>query len=365
MYVIIILIIDRFAERYALACREEFIVKEEIVFCKGGGCTAKLGPAVLESVLGKLPKKYDENLLVGFEGSDDAAVYKISDDIAIVQTLDFFPPMVEDPYTFGQIAAANALSDIYAMGGEVKTALNIVCFPEKMDLNILGQILMGGNDKVTEAGGVLAGGHSIADVDVKYGLSVTGTIHPEKIYKNSGVKEKDKLILTKPLGVGIVSTAQRVGEASDKAMEKAIASMTTLNKYAAEIIRKYAIHACTDVTGFGLLGHLHEMLEKGHTAVLDSKAIPYIEEAYHYANEFFITAAAQRNRNFVSEYVEFQREDFALEEILFDPQTSGGLLFSVSSEEAEQIVEELRELNMPCGIIGEIIELQDKEIIVK
>lgn len=340
-------------------------MEKEIVFCKGGGCTAKLGPEVLQHVLDKLPKAKDDNLLVGFEGSDDAAVYQITDDIAIVQTLDFFPPMVEDPYIFGQIAAANALSDIYAMGGEVKTALNIVCFPEKMDLNILGKILTGGNEKVMEAGGVLAGGHSISDEDVKYGLSVTGTIHPKKIFKNSGVKVKDKLILTKPLGVGIIATARRVGEASNEAMDQAIKSMTTLNKYASYIIRNYEVHACTDITGFGLLGHLHEMLQKEYTAVLQSKAIPYIKEAYEYANEFLLTAAGQRNRNFVEPYVEFKIDDFAMEEILFDPQTSGGLLFSIASEEATKVLEELKALELPCAIIGEITELQEKEIIIQ
>ena len=189
-------------------------MKEKIIFCRGGGCTAKLGAGALSSVLAKLPKKRDENLLVGFDSSDDAAVYRLNEDLAIVQTLDFFPPMVEDPYTFGKIAAANALSDIYAMGGTVKTALNIVCFPESYDLNILGEILRGGNEKVQEAGGVLAGGHSIMDTDIKYGLSVTGTIHPDKIYQNHGCQPGDVLILTKPLGIGIVTTANRVGEAS-------------------------------------------------------------------------------------------------------------------------------------------------------
>ena len=340
-------------------------MNKEIVFCKGGGCTAKLGPDVLQHVLGKLTKHKDPNLLVGFEGSDDAAVYRLTDDMAIVQTLDFFPPMVEDPYIFGQIAAANALSDIYAMGGEVKTALNIVCFPDKMDLNILGQILMGGNDKVTEAGGILAGGHSIADVDVKYGLSVMGMIPPDKIYKNSGVQLGDKLILTKPLGVGIIATAARVEEASKEAMDQAIQSMTTLNKYASEIIRKYEIHACTDVTGFGLLGHLHEMLQNGYTAILQSKDIPYIEEAYDYANDFIFTAAGQRNRNFVSEHVTFTSHDFALQEIMFDPQTSGGLLVSVKEADANALLRELKTLDMPCNIIGEITSLQEKEIIVR
>lgn len=339
-------------------------MEKEIVFCKGGGCTAKLGPGILKHVLDQIPKPSDPNLLVGFEGSDDASVYKLTDDLAIVQTLDFFPPMVEDPYIFGQIAAANALSDIYAMGGEVKTALNIVCFPEKMDLNILGSIMAGGYEKVTEAGGVFAGGHSIADADVKYGLSVTGTIHPDRIYKNTGGAVGDRLILTKPLGIGIVTTAGRIGEASKEAMDQAIKSMITLNRYAAEIIRKYEIHACTDVTGFSFLGHLHEMLQDGHTAVIDSSAVPYIQEAYGYANEFFITAAAQRNRNFVESFVQFRKEDFAMEEILFDPQTSGGLLFAIAPDDAEAALEEIKALGMPCGIVGEITDRQECEIIV-
>lgn len=340
-------------------------VEKELVFCKGGGCTAKLGPGMLKHVLEKIPKSEDSNLLVGFDGSDDAAVYKLTDDLAIVQTLDFFPPMVQDPYIFGQIAATNALSDIYAMGGQVKTALNIVCFPEKMDLNILGQILLGGNKKVMEAGGSLAGGHSIADVDVKYGLSVTGVIHPGKILGNTGCQPGDKLILTKPLGVGIIATADRVGESSKEAMDKAIESMTTLNKYASEIIRKYEIHACTDVTGFGFLGHLHEMLQEGFTAVIDSGAVPFIKEAYDYASEFLITAAAQKNRNFVGEFVEFQGIPFPMEEILFDPQTSGGLLISVSSGDAEEVLRELNTLELPCNIVGEIVLPLDKEIIVR
>ena len=209
-------------------------MSDEILFCKGGGCTAKLGPGALERVLSLLPKRRDENLLIGFDSSDDAAVYRLTDELAIVQTLDFFPPMVEDPYTFGKIAATNALSDVYAMGGEVKTAMNIVCFPQSWDLNILGEIMRGGAEKVIEAGGVLVGGHSINDVDVKYGLSVMGIVHPDKIYPNNGGHPGDKLIVTKKLGVGIISTAHRVGEASQEAMDAAIESMTTLNKYAAQ-----------------------------------------------------------------------------------------------------------------------------------
>lgn len=338
--------------------------KKDIVFCKGGGCTAKLGPGILNRVLERIPKKYDENLLVGFESSDDASVYKLTDDIAMVQTLDFFPPMVDDPYTFGKIAAANALSDIYAMGGEVKTALNIVCFPEQMDLNILGDIIQGGSEKVTEAGGVLSGGHSIMDQDVKYGLSVTGIINPNKIYQNNGCEIGDKLILTKPLGVGIVSTANRVGEASKEAMDKAIESMCTLNKYAAEIIRKYDVHACTDVTGFSLLGHLNEMVAGDCSAILDSTKVPYIKEARQYADEFLLTAAAQRNRNFLESKILFNIDDFAMEEILFDPQTSGGLLVAVNPNDIEALMEELDSLNLPCGVIGEVVEEKEYKIIV-
>ncbi|MGL4736009.1 MAG: selenide, water dikinase SelD [Cellulosilyticaceae bacterium] len=340
-------------------------MQEEIVFCKGGGCTAKLGPGMLEAVLGKLPKAMDSNLLVGFDSSDDAAVYKLTEDLAVVQTLDFFPPMVEDPYTFGQIAAANALSDVYAMGGDVKTALNIVCFPEQMDLNILGQIMQGGNEKVQEAGGVLAGGHSIADTDVKYGLSVMGTIHPNKIYQNNTCQVGDKLILTKPLGVGIVATAHRVGECSSEAMDQAIASMTTLNKYAAEVIRKYRVHGCTDVTGFSFLGHLSEMLDGHFGAEIDSLQVPYIPEAVHYANEFMITAAGQKNRNHVGDQITFMNVPYAVEEILFDPQTSGGLLVSMHSEDAPAALKELEALGMPCGIVGTVVANEDKKIIVR
>ena len=339
--------------------------KKDIVFCKGGGCTAKLGPGILSRVLERIPKKYDENLLIGFESSDDASVYKLTDDIAMVQTLDFFPPMVDDPYTFGKIAAANALSDIYAMGGEVKTALNIVCFPEQMDLNILGDIIQGGSEKVEEAGGVLSGGHSIMDQDVKYGLSVTGIINPNKIYQNNGCKVGDKLILTKPLGVGIISTANRVGEASKEAMDKAIESMCTLNKYAAEIIRKYDVHACTDVTGFSLLGHLNEMVAGDCSAIIESTKVPYIKEARQYADEFLLTAAAQRNRNFLQDKVLFNIDDFAMEEILFDPQTSGGLLIAVNPEDLEEIMKELETLSLPCGVIGEVVNQKQHKIIVE
>lgn len=339
--------------------------QEQIVFCKGGGCTAKLGPGVLARVLEKIPKTWDENLMIGYDSSDDAAVYKLTDDLAVVQTLDFFPPMVDDPYIFGQIAAANALSDIYAMGGDVRTALNIVCFPESWDLNILGQIMLGGGEKVKEAGGVLAGGHSIADTDVKYGLSVMGTIHPDKVFANNGCQTGDVLILTKPLGVGIVCTANRIKEASKEAMDQAIRSMTTLNKYASETVRKYRVHGCTDVTGFGFLGHLSEMLGDGHSARIKSGQIPYIAQVYDYAGEFYLTAAAQRNRNHVGNAVQFEQVPFEMEEILFDPQTSGGLLVSMERQDADACLEDLKRLGLPCGIVGEVLEKREKKIYVE
>ncbi len=338
---------------------------EEIKFCTGGGCTAKLGAGALKRVLERLPKKEDPDLLVGYNGSDDAAVYKLTDDLAMVQTLDFFPPMVEDPYTFGKIAAANSLSDIYAMGGEVKTALNIVCFPESWDLNILGQILLGGSEKVHEAGGVIAGGHSIADTGVKYGLSVTGTINPNKILKNNECEEGDLLILTKPLGTGIACTADRMKDAPKETMDEAILSMTTLNKYSSEIFSKYDIHGCTDITGFGLLVHLSEMLNDRFSADIFIDSLPIIEGAEALAEEFYITAAGQRNRNFIGDRVEFNGISFGLEEVLFDAQTSGGLLVSLKKDDAYKAIEEIKALGLKCGIIGEITELKDKLITIK
>ena len=340
-------------------------MSEPIVFCTGGGCTAKLGAGVLSHILEKLPRGVqDPNLLVGYDSKDDAAVYKITDDVALVQTVDFFPPMVDDPYTFGKIAAANALSDVYAMGGEVKTALNLVCFPESMDLNILGAILQGGAEKVTEAGGILAGGHSIADTGVKYGLSVTGLVDPHHLYANDAGQPGDKLILTKALGVGLICTANRVGEAAPGAMDAAVASMTTLNKSAAEISRSYDVHAATDVTGFSFLGHLHEMMGGRLSCRIDGSAVPALPGAWQAADDCLYTAAGQRNRNHTGPFVRFEHVPFALQEILFDPQTSGGLLLAVAPEEAENLRDELQKARLPAQIVGEITEKQDAEIVV-
>ena len=316
--------------------------------------------------MSKLPKcKYDPNLLIGFDSADDAAVYKVSDEIAVVQTVDFFPPMVDDPYTFGKIAATNALSDVYAMGGEVKTAMNIVCFPQNWDINMLGEILRGGSEKVIEAGGVLVGGHSINDVDVKYGLSVMGLVHPDKIYANNGGHPGDKLIITKRLGVGIISTAHRVGEATQEAMDQAIESMTSLNKYAAQCCKKYDIHGCTDITGFGFLGHLHEMVDGKLSCKVYADQLPVFPEALEYADEFLLTAVAQQNRNHVGRHVRFDKDiSFAMQEVMFDPQSSGGLLIVLPPEQADALLADIRALGVPAAIVGEMMEPIGKEIIV-
>ena len=338
---------------------------EKIVFCTGGGCTAKLGAGVLSRILEKLPRgEQDPNLLVGYDSKDDAAVYRITDELAFVQTVDFFPPMVDDPYTFGQIAAANALSDIYAMGGEVKTALNLVCFPESMDLNVLGEILRGGAEKVAEAGGSLAGGHSIADTGVRYGLSVTGLVDPRRMTANDAGRPGDKLLLTKALGVGLICTANRVGEAAPDQMEGAIRSMTTLNKTAAEIAHKYEVHAATDVTGFSFLGHLHEMMGDKLSCVIDAHAVPVLPGAWEAAGACLYTAAGQRNRNHTGPFVRFENVPFPMEEILFDPQTSGGLLLAAAPQDAAALEQELRAAGLPAAIVGEILEKQTTEITV-
>ncbi len=305
----------------------------------------------------------DKNLIVGYEKSDDAAVYKVSEDLALIQTLDFFMPMVEDPYIFGQVAAANSLSDVYAMGGEPKTAMNIVCFPEKLDIEILGEILRGGAEKIAEAGAVLSGGHTVHDDGIKYGLSVTGFVHPDKVMKNYGSNEGDVLILTKPIGTGIISTAYKVGEASQRAIDEMITNMTTLNKYAMDIIKNYPVSACTDITGFGFLGHAYEMADaSGVTYDLHRDLIPYIEEAKEYAQEFYITGGGQKNRVFAEKHVDMGDTPFWMQEIMFDPQTSGGLLFSIEEKYAGEILEELNKLEIKSAIVGMVEERGEKII---
>lgn len=326
------------------------------------GCAAKIGPGVLAGILGGLPKFEDENLLVGIETSDDGAIYRVSDEIALIQTLDFFPPMVDDPYLFGQVAAANALSDIYAMGGEPKVALNIVAWPNCVNPKFLGEILRGGADKVKEAGAVLAGGHSIQDDVPKYGLSVTGFVHPGRVFKNCGAVPGDVLVLTKPLGTGIVNTAVKAGMASEKAQKEVVRVMTTLNRTAKHVIEKYGVHSCTDITGFGLAGHCIEMAEgSGVTILIDAAALPIQADAAEYAVMGLIPEGAYRNRSFAGTRVDTKMVEEYQRDLFFDPQTSGGLLVSVTPEDAGRIMEDFEAAGMgaDCAIVGTVTERQE------
>lgn len=325
------------------------------------GCAAKIGPGTLAGILENLPRFEDPNLMVGIETSDDGAIYRVSDEVALIQTLDFFPPMVDDPYVFGQVAAANALSDIYAMGGEPRVALNIVAWPNCVNPRFLGEILRGGADKVKEAGAVLAGGHSIQDDVPKYGLSVTGFVHPDKVFKNCGAKPGDVLILTKPLGTGIVNTAVKAELASKEAEAEVIRVMTTLNRKAKQIIERYEIHSCTDVTGFGLAGHSIEMAEgSGVTIELCMSALPIQQAAPEYAKMGLIPEGAYRNRAFAGDRVDVGETEEYLQDIFFDPQTSGGLLVSVDPETAEKILEDFAQqgLETAYAAIGHVVEKQ-------
>lgn len=328
-------------------------------FAKHGGCAAKIGPDTLSRVLGRLPEFSDPDLIVGFETSDDAAVYKITDDVAVIQTLDFFTPVVDDPYTFGQVAATNALSDVYAMGGEPKIALNIVCFPGDLDPDILGEILRGGADKVREAGAVLVGGHSIQDDVPKYGLSVAGFVRPDRVYKNFGCRAGDVLILTKQLGSGIINTAVKAQMASPESEREVIRVMTTLNKKAKETAAGFTVHACTDVTGFGLLGHCAEMADAGKAVIeLGVEGIAFMHGAEEYSGMGLIPGGAYRNQEHVSHLLDAGGVAEVYVDLLSDPQTSGGLLFAVPEDEAERMVRafEQADLGTEVSVVGRVIE---------
>ena len=323
--------------------------------CTSGGCGAKIDPGELSRLLREIPVFFDDKLLVGYDSSDDAAVYKIDEEKSIVTTVDFFSPMVDDALTFGRIAAANALSDIYAMGGRPITALNLVCFPESYDLKILGDIMRGGAEKVAEAGAVLAGGHSIYDREPKYGLAVTGIVKNDRIIRNNTPSPGHKMILTKPLGVGIIMAAFRGGLASEKAVEKAVDSMERLNRYAAEKMEGYDVSACTDITGFGLIAHMLEMANEKVSFKIEFKAVPYIEEAYHYASEYLLTAAGQRNRNHAKGKTDVESLPFPVQELMFDPQTSGGLLICVAPDQADSLLKSIQDGDPGAAIIGEAV----------
>lgn len=305
---------------------------------------------------------------MGLERADDAGVYKITDDIAIIQTVDFFTPIVDDPYWFGQIAAANALSDVYAMGGIPKTAMNVVTFPLKeMDLSVLRQILQGGLDKMREANVVLVGGHSVEDKELKYGLSVTGFIHPNRIITKKAMEPGDQLILTKALGTGIINTAIKGGIVSNETIESITRLMATLNRDAAEVMGHYPVHACTDITGFGLLGHLCEMVVDTDVGIkLQANHVPYFPEAMEYAQMGLVPAGTHKNREFRESFVDFAPSiDRFMQDILFDAQTSGGLLISVARERTNELLSELKRKGITSAtVIGEVVSEPKEKILV-
>jgi selenide,water dikinase len=316
-----------------------------------------MGPETLAQVLCHLPKFEDENLIIGLETSDDAAVYKIDQDRGIILTLDFFTPVVDDPYMFGQIAAANSLSDVYAMGGKPITAMNITCFPNCLDLSILSEILKGGADKVKEAGAIVVGGHTVDDDEPKFGLSVMGMVNLDKLTPNSSAKPGDLLILTKPLGLGIINTAVKADIASKSAAEKAISTMAYLNKAASEAASQVGVNACTDITGFGLLGHVCEMAQGSDTTIeLWSDLLPIISESIDLAKMGIIPAGAYNNRKHLEGKLLFINQvPQHIEDIMFDPQTSGGLLFSVAETKAEELMKLLKQNNKTeCAIVGKV-----------
>lgn len=309
---------------------------------KCAGCGAKVGAGVLSQLLEGIRVRQDPRLLVGFDKSDDASVYQVADDLALVQTVDFFPPIADDPYLFGQIAATNALSDVYAMGGEPKLCLNIMAVPADMPKEAVHQMLRGGYDKVYEAGALITGGHSILDEEPKYGLAVTGFVHPGRVLTNSGAKPGDVLLFTKPLGIGVLTTAAKAGMASDESMELAHRLMTTLNKSARDLMVKYRVHACTDVTGFGMLGHLTEMAQGSDVEIeLRVDDIDLIPEALELARMGILPEGMYRNRSFAESGVDAGETELCRQDLLYDPQTAGGLLMAVDPGDADALYAEL------------------------
>jgi selenide, water dikinase len=332
---------------------------------KAGGCAAKLSPSVLESVLKRLPAQKDPNLIVGFDTSDDAAVYRLTDAMALVQTVDFFTPIVDDPALFGQVAAANSLSDVYAMGGRPISALTIVAFPASASPDILEQILRGGLAKMTEANCTVVGGHSIRDDELKFGYAVTGLIDPAHIWKNIGARAGDVLLLTKPLGTGVISTALKQGCAEGSWVAASTASMTQLNRDAADALheiddaakKERPVHAVTDVTGFALLGHAREMaIGSGVSMSIDHTRVAYLPGAIEAARGGFVSGGLKNNRDFLNGCVGFLdgvSEEFR--QLLFDPQTSGGLLAAVAPETAKAAQAALKRRGISAQLIGEVI----------
>lgn len=336
---------------------------------KAGGWAAKIGPEVLASVLSQLPKNENtENLIVGLETADDAAVYKLNDETALIQTLDFFTPMVDDPYIFGQISASNSLSDVYAMGGKPLVAMNIVCFPSCHDMDVLAEILKGGFDKVKESGALLVGGHTVDDQEPKYGLSVSGTVHPDKVLANSGAKPGDKLILTKPVGVGILNTAMKEGMVSQEIFDEVIRVMIHLNKYAAMSFEDYEVNSVTDITGFGLIGHTLEMAKASEVVIeIDSKKVPILDGAVDMAEMGIIPEGMYKNMYHASKDVEVVGDiNEAVKDVFYDPQTAGGLLVSVRADLAEELAEDMKDNgSIEAKIIGQVIEKKEEDKYIK
>jgi selenide,water dikinase len=318
--------------------------------------------------LAKLPKQSDPNVLIGFDTADDAGVYQLTRDLALVQTVDFFTPIVDDPYTFGQVAAANSLSDVYAMGGRPISALSIVAFPNTgRDLDLLERILQGGLAKMQEAGCAVIGGHSIGDDEIKFGYAVTGLVNPRRVLSNAAARPGDRLVLTKRLGTGIISTALKKSAASPASVAAAIESMSTLNRLASETALAFAVHAATDITGFGLLGHAREMAAGSKVSlVLDSARIDFLPEAIEYSRRAFLPGGLKRNMKFICGCVEFASGiPEEVRNLLYDPQTSGGLLFSVSADDAPGLLAALRERGIPAQEIGEVVEKTKPLILVR
>lgn len=341
---------------------------------KAAGCAAKMSPGLLDSVLKRLPRPTDPNLLVGFETSDDAGVYRVTEEIALVQTVDFFTPIADDPFVFGQIAAANSLSDVYAMGGLPITALSVLAFPASGSPDVLEQIMRGGLDKMTEAGCTILGGHSIRDDEMKFGYAVTGLIDPKAIWRNVGARPGDVLVLTKSLGTGVISTALKQGQAQESWVAAAIASMTQLNRDSAEAWHAielefdegHPIHAVTDVTGFGLLGHAREMAVGSKVSMrIDHERLPYLPGAIDAARAGFVSGGLKNNREFLEGCVEFSpKVPDEIRALLYDPQTSGGLLVALASETADGAMALLGRRGIPARVIGAVIEKQSPLIAI-
>jgi len=320
------------------------------------GCGAKVGAGTLAQMLEGIKTHHDPRLIVGYDKSDDASVYMLDNNTALVQTTDFFPPLVDDPFLYGQIAAANALSDVYAMGGEPKLALNILCVAKGMEKHAVQEILRGGYDKAYEAGAIITGGHTIEGAEPIYGLAVSGFVHPDKVLTNSGAQPGDVLILTKPLGIGILTTAAKAGLVEEDVLVRIYKQMSTLNKTARDIMVKYRVHSCTDITGFALLGHCYEMAQGSSCSIhLDAKCIPYHKEAYEMAEMGFIPAGAYRNRTFAeSAVLAADHISRAMLDICYDPQTSGGLLMAIAPEDAFRCLDELKAVIPEASMVGHV-----------